>query len=215
MGKNILLIGLGHFGMHIAQELAQRGCELLAVDLSEEKVQSALPWATRAQIGDSRSREFLSSLGVRSFDSCIVAIGEDFQSSLETTDLLRELGARKIIARASTETQEKFLLRIGADEVVYPEKQLAAWTAIRCAADSVLDFFELGDGYSVYELAVPPDWVGRTVGQLDIRKRFGVTILGMREGERLRMNILPDTQLGGGSLLVLGQEKAVFKCFKV
>ena len=214
MSKSILLIGLGRFGLHIAQELSQRGCELLAVDFSEEKVNAALPWVTRAQIGDSRSREFLASLGVRSFDSCIVAIGEDFQSSLETTDLLRELGARKIIARASTDTQEKFLLRIGADEVLFPEKQLAAWTAIRCAAESVLDYFELGDGFSVYELATPPEWIGKTVGQLDIRKKYGLTILGVRDGDRLRMNITPETALGTGSLLVLGQEKAVFKCFK-
>lgn len=215
MGKSILLIGLGRFGIHIAQELSRRGCELLAVDLNEEKVNAALPWATQAQIGDSRSREFLSSLGIRNFDSCIVAIGEDFQSSLETTDLLRELGARKIIARASTDTQEKFLLRIGADEVVFPEKQLASWTAIRCASENVLDFFELGDGYSVYELSAPEDWSGKTVGQLDIRKKYGLTILGVREGERLRMNVTPETVLGSGSLLVLGQERAVFKCFKV
>lgn len=215
MAKSILLIGLGRFGIHIAQQLSQRGCEILAVDLNEEKVNAALTWATQAQIGDSRSREFLSSLGIRNFDSCIVAIGEDFQSSLETTDLLRELGARKIIARASTETQEKFLLRIGADEVVFPEKQLASWTAIRCASESVLDFFELGDGYSVYELSAPEDWYGKTVGQLDIRKKYGLTILGVREGDRLRMNVTPETVLGSGSLLVLGQERAVFKCFRV
>ena len=124
--KSVLLIGLGRFGRHIAKKLYSLGHEVMAVDSNEERVDSILPFVTNAQIGDSTSQEFLSSLGVRNFDACIVAIGDNFQNSLETTDLLKELGARKVIARASRGVQEKFLLRNGADEVVYPEKQLAS-----------------------------------------------------------------------------------------
>ena len=136
--KSIMLIGLGRFGKHIAMKLRELDHQVMAVDHKEELVQEVLPYVTNAQIGDSTNEEFLRSLGVDNYDVCIVAIGDDFQSSLETTSLLKELGARMVVSRASTDVQEKFLLRNGADEVVYPEKQLARWTAIRCSADHIL-----------------------------------------------------------------------------
>ena len=129
--KSILLIGLGRFGKHIALHLNHLGHQVMAVDTSEERVEAVLPIVTNAQIGDSTNADFLESLGVRNYDVCIVAIGNNFQSSLETTSLLSELGARFVVSRAATDVQEKFLLRNGANEVVYPEKQLAKWTAIR------------------------------------------------------------------------------------
>ena len=167
-------------------------------------------------IGDSTNEEFLSSLGIRNFDACIVTIGDNFQNSLETASLLKELGAKKVIARASRGVQEKFLLRNGADEVVYPEKQLAAWTAIRCTSEHILDYIELDKEYSIFELTVPDEWNGNTIIQLDIRKKYGINILGVREQGRLNMNILPDTVLSRGqSMLVLGKPKAVQKCFRI
>lgn len=126
--KSILLIGLGRFGKHIALHLNHLGHQVMAVDTSEERVEAVLPLVTNAQIGDSTNADFLESLGVRNYDVCIVAIGNNFQSSLETTSLLSELGARFVVSRAATDVQEKFLLHNGADEVVYPEKQLAKWT---------------------------------------------------------------------------------------
>lgn len=137
--KSILLIGLGRFGKHIAMHLNHLGHQVMAVDTSEERVEAVLPLVTNAQIGDSTNADFLESLGVRNYDVCIVAIGNNFQSSLETTSLLSELGARFVVSRAATDVQEKFLLRNGANEVVYPEKQLAKWTAIRYSADHILD----------------------------------------------------------------------------
>ena len=128
--KSILLIGLGRFGRHIAIKLNEMGHEIMAIDTDEQRVNETLPIVTSALIGDSTNPDFLSSLGVRNFDACIVAIGDDFQNSLETASLLKELGARRVVARASTDVQEKFLLRNGADEVVYPEKQLAAWRCV-------------------------------------------------------------------------------------
>ena len=138
--KSILLIGLGRFGKHIALHLNHLGHQVMAVDTSEERVEAVLPLVTNAQIGDSTNADFLESLGVRNYDVCIVAIGNNFQSSLETTSLLSELGARFVVSRAATDVQEKFLLRNGANEVVYPEKQLAKWTAIRYSADHILDY---------------------------------------------------------------------------
>ena len=193
--KSILLIGLGRFGKFIAMKLHTMGHQVMAVDTSEERVNALLPYVTNAQIGDSTNEEFLASLGIGNYDSCIVAIGDNFQNSLETAYLLKELGAKKVIARASRGIQEKFLLRNGADEVAYPETQL-------------------DNEYAIFELEIPHEWNGKPIAQLDIRKKFGINILGIRENGRLNMSITPDTVLGRNkSILVLGQEKAVHKCF--
>ncbi|MBE6960858.1 MAG: TrkA family potassium uptake protein [Anaerobutyricum sp.] len=214
--KSILLIGLGRFGRHIALKLNALNHQVMAIDHNEERVNALLPFVTNAQIGDSTNEEFLAALGVGNYDACIVAIGDNFQNSLETTYLLKELGARKIIARASKEMQEKFLLRNGADEVVYPEKQLAAWTAIRCSSEHILEYIELDDEYAIFEVEIPSDWSGKSILELDIRKKHGINILGVRTNGKLNMNITPNTVFGHGtSVLVLGQEKAVHKCFRI
>ncbi|RKI71548.1 TrkA family potassium uptake protein [bacterium 1xD42-67] len=210
--RTVLLIGLGRFGRHVAQKLSDLGHQVMAVDSDEERVDAILPIVTNAQIGDSTDRGFLSSLGVRDFDVCIVAIGDDFQNSLETTDLLKELGARKVIARASRGVQEKFLRRCGADEVVYPEKQLAVWTAIRCTSEHILDYIELDQDHSIFELSVPERWAGRSILQLDLRKKYGINVLGIRRAGKLDMGVGPDTVLDReGSVLVLGRQEMIRK----
>lgn len=214
--KSILLIGLGRFGKHIAMKLRELNHEVMAVDHKEELVQEILPYATGAQIGDSTNEEFLRSLGVDNYDVCIVAIGDDFQSSLETTSLLKELGARMVISRAATDVQEKFLLRNGADEVVYPEKQLAKWTAIRCSADHILDYIEIDSDHAIFEVPIPKGWMGKTVGQLDIRKKYNVNILAVRTGSRLDSFITPDIRLcEGRTLMVMGKYRDLQKCFRL
>ena len=142
--KSVLLIGLGRFGRHIAMKLDELHHEVMAVDLKENRVTAVLPYVGNAQIGDATNEDFLRSLGVRNFDVCIVAIGDNFQNSLETTSLLKELGAKMVVSRAARDVHAKFLLRNGADEVVYPEKQLASWTAIRYSSDHIFDYIELG-----------------------------------------------------------------------
>ena len=214
--KSILLIGVGRFGKDIAQKLTSMNHEVMAVDRSEDRINAILPYVTNAQIGDSTNEEFMRSLGVDNYDACIVAIGDNFQYSLETAFLLKELGAKKVIARASKGTQEKILLRNGADEVVYPEKKIAAWTAITCTSETIMDYIEINGEYAIYEMAVPAEWYDKTVIEIDIRKKYGINILGIMKDEKLNMNISPDTVFEPGtSVLVLGQEKAVFKCFKV
>lgn len=214
--KSILIIGLGRFGSHIARKLNAMGHEVMAVDNNEERINSALDFVTSAQIGDSTNRDFLASLDIASFDSCIVAIGDNFQNSLETAWLLKELGARKVIARASSGVQEKFLLRNGADQVVYPEKQLAVWTAIRCSSDTILDYIEVEGDYSIYELSLPQNWVGKTVGQIDIRRKHGINILGVRKNGTLNLNVTPETLLSpDASILVLGPDDALQKVFRL
>lgn len=214
--KTILLIGLGRYGRHIAIKLHSMGHQIMAVDTKEERVNEVLPYVTNAQIGDSTNEEFLASLGISNYDSCIVAIGDSFQNSLETAYLLKELGAKKVIARASREMQEKFLLRNGADEVVYPEKQLASWTAIRCSSDHILEYTELNDEYAIFELAIPSNWVGKSILQLEIRKKYSINILGIRQNGELNMHITPETIFEKDmSVLVLGNEKSIHKCFKI
>ena len=214
--KSILLIGLGRFGRHIALKLNALNHQVMAIDHNEERVNALLPFVTNAQIGDSTNEEFLAALGVGNYDACIVAIGDNFQNSLETTYLLKELGARKIIARASKEMQEKFLLRNGADEVVYPEKQLAAWTAIRCSSEHILEYIELDDEYAIFEVEIPSNWSGKSILELDIRKKHGINILGVRTNGKLDMNITPDTVLvHDSSILVLGRMKVIQKCFHI
>lgn len=212
--KSILLIGLGRFGKHIALHLNQLGHQVMAVDDVEERIDAVLPFVTNAQIGDSTNPGFLESLGIRNYDVCIVAIGNDFQSSLETTSLLKELGARLVVSRAARDVQAKFLLRNGADEVVYPEKQLAKWTAIRYTADHILDYIELDEEHAMFEVTVPKEWVGRTIGQLDIRKKYNINIMGIMRRGILELTTSSDTMLETkDTLLVLGRNKNLQKCF--
>ena len=214
--KNILLIGLGHFGKHIAMELNQLGHEIMAVDENEEKVNDVLPYVTNAQIGDSTDSDFLKSLGIRNFDVCIVTMSGNFQNSLETTSLLKELGAEFVVSAAKRDVQEKFLLRNGADKVVYPEKQMAKWTAIRYTSDHILDYIEVDDSYAIFEVQVPDNWIGKSIGRIDIRKKYNINILALKEYGKLNMAITPDTVLSSNiTLLVLGDYKSLQKCFKL
>ena len=214
--KSILLIGLGRFGKHIAMHLNQLGHQIMAVDHVEEHVESVLPYVTNAQIGDSTNEDFLRSLGIRNFDVCIVAIGNDFQSSLETTSLLKELGAKLVVSRAARDVQKKFLLRNGADEVVYPEKQLAKWTAIRYSADHIFDYIELDEVHAMLEIPVPESWTGRTIGQIDIRKKYNINIMGIKKDGKLELLLSPDVVLAKDTtMLVLGRNKDLQKCFHI
>ncbi len=214
--KSVLLIGLGRFGKHVAMKLNELEHQVLAVDKNEERVEALMPYVTNAQIGDSTNEEFLKCLGVRDFDLCIVAIGNDFQSSLETTSLLKELGARFVVSRASRDIHAKFLQRNGADEVLYPERQLASWAAIRYTADHIVDYIEIDQDYSIFEVEVPKEWLGKTIAQLDIRKKFNLNILGMKREGKMTLTTEPDTRLDGEStMLVLGKRSDIRKCFHI
>ncbi|MCD8221478.1 MAG: TrkA family potassium uptake protein [Clostridiales bacterium] len=214
--KTILLIGLGRFGRHIALQLNQMGHQVMAVDHIEERVNDILPFVTNAQIGDSTNEDFLRSLGIRNYDVCIVAIGDNFQSSLETTSLLETLGAKMIVSRAARDVHAKFLLRNGADEVVYPEKQLARWAAIRYSSDHILDYIELDEDHAIFEVSVPRDWVGKSIGQLDVRKKYNINIMAVKNHGRMNVSVTPDIMLTKDqTMLVLGEYRCLQKCFHI
>ncbi len=214
--KNILLIGLGRFGKHIAMQLNVLGHQVMAVDLNEDRVNEALPYVTNAQIGDSTNEDFLASLGVGNYDVCIVTISSNFQNSLEATSLLKELGAKLVVSRAERDVQAKFLLRNGADEVVYPEKQMAKWTAIRYTADHILDYIEVDDQHAIFEVDIPESWVGKSIGQLDVRKKYNINIMAIRDSGKINIALTPDTVLPKNiTLLVIGEYKSLQKYFHI
>ena len=214
--KSVLLIGLGRVGKNVAEKLHELGHGVMAVDKNEERVNAALPFTTDGRIGDSTDAEFLRSLGVEDYDVCIVTIGSDFQSSLETACLLKETGAKKVVSRAESDGQAKLLLRNGADEVVYPEKQLATWAAIRYSADHILDYVELDGDYAIFEVSVPPEWAEKSVGEIDIRKKYNVNIMALKRNGKIDANVTPATVLtGDSSMLVLGEYRALQKCFRL
>ncbi len=214
--KNILLIGAGRFGRHTARHFFERGHQVMCIDQDEEQINAILPYVTNALIGDATKQSFMETVGVSDFDVCIVAIGDDFQSSLETTALLKDLGAKFVVSRAARDVHAKFLLRNGADEIIYPERQLAEWTAIRYGSDHILDFIALEGPYSIYEVELPDQWVGKTLIDLDLRRKSKVNVIAVRQAEGLMADVNPDSPFQKGqTLLVIGRDKDVEKCFRL
>ena len=179
--KSVLIIGLGRFGRHMAKKFIEEGNSVLAVDISEVRADNAVSFINNIEIGDSTNEGFIESLGVNNFDICVVAIGENFQAALETTVLLKDFGAPFIIARACRNVHKKLLLRNGADYVVYAERETAERLAVKYGAKNIFDYIELTDDVAIYEVAVPNSWVGKTIVQLDIRKKYNVSILATKQ----------------------------------
>lgn len=214
--KSILLIGVGSFGKLIAKQIHELGHQVMAIDKDEDRINEVLPYVTNALIGDSTNESFLNSIGINNFDVCIETIEDDFQSSLETTYLLKELGGKKVVSRANRAAQEKFLLRNGADEVVNPEKEIAKWTAIRYTSNHILDYVKLDDNHAIFEVNLPGDWIGKSIKEIDIRKKFGINIMAIKENGNMNLTLSPeDVFKEGQTLLVLGEHKAIQKCFHI
>jgi len=176
-----LVIGLGRFGSSLAQRLTELGNEVMAIDKNEETINRIVPYVTQAKIGDCMDEAVLRSLGVESFDACFVCTSEQFQSSLEITSLLKELGAPLVISKSDYGLHSRLLKKIGADEVIFPERDMAQRTAIRFSVNGALEYIELSPGYGIFELGIPEGWAGKTIAELDIRKNYNVNIIGVKE----------------------------------
>ena len=213
MAKNVLVVGAGRFGAYTTKTLAELGHEVMIVDRNENKVTELLPYVTGAEIGDCTNEKFMRSLGVDEFDLCIVAIGDNFTSSLEATSILRDLGARKVVARATSERQERLLLRCGADQTVYPEHQMGRWTAIRYSLNNVLEYIDMPDDHAILKVPVPLEWDGKRVKELGVRRNYGINILGV-EKETMSLNVSADIILHiGDNVLVLGRYDKLRRVF--
>ena len=212
--KQILIIGLGRFGLHIAKKLQEMHIQVLGVDSNEERVKVALSHVTNAEIGDATNQKFLGSLGVANFDVCIVAIGNDFLASLETTSYLKELGAKKVVARAARDHEENFLLRNGADAVVYPEKSMGNLTAIQWSSENVLDYIQVSKDFAVFEIEMPKDWAGKSIGEIDVRKNCKVNIIAVKNSDQVNVSLDSDYRFSEGeSLYIIGKDKDIQRYF--
>lgn len=185
--KSILIIGMGRFGRHLCKNLSQLGNQVMIVDEKEENLEEMLPYVVSAKIGDCTNENVLKSLGISNFDLCFVCIGTNFQSSLEITSLVKELGGRHVVSKANRDIHAKFLLRNGADEVIYPDRDIAEKLAVRYSANHVFDYIELTEEYSIYEIPPFPEWTGKTIKELDIRNRYGIHILGTKANGKAKL----------------------------
>ncbi|MBR6044935.1 MAG: TrkA family potassium uptake protein [Ruminococcus sp.] len=213
--KSVLVLGTGEFGSTIAKRMSELGCDVLAVDSDENVINEISPYVTNSMIGDCTNRELLESLGIPDFDICVVALGGLFQESLEATCTLKELGAKFVMARATNDVQMKFLKMVGADEIAYPEKQTAVRFGTRYASDMILDFISLDSNYSIYEMKIPKDWVGKTLMTIDVRRRHDVNIITLK---RSGMVFIPhaDTEFCADDIaFVIGEMRNIRKCFKI
>ena len=191
--KSILLIGMGQFGQLLGDKLLRLGNEVMIVDRDEDIINPLAPKYTNAVITNCINPDNVKSLDVPSFDACVVTIADDFQSSLEITSILKDLGAKYVVSKANTDIQRKFLFRVGADEVIYPNRDLAEKLAVRLNAQNVYDYIELDETYSIFELAVPDKWIGKTIREANPRAVYNLNILTIKKGNKIMPSPTPDT----------------------
>lgn len=212
--KSILVVGIGRFGKHLCQDLIENGNDVMAVDEDEENLEEILPLVTSAKIGDCTKEEVLKSFGVSNFDICFVCIGTNFQSSLEITSLLKDLGAKYVISKATRDIQAKFLLKNGADEVIYPDRDIAARIAARVSANNVYDYVEMGE-YSIYEIQPIEDWIGKSIREVDFRAKYSVSIMGIKQAGETQIMPSPDHIFRENEhLMVIGKKEHIDRILK-
>ncbi len=210
--KNVLLIGLGRFGRHMAQKLCDLNHQVLVVDKDEHRIQEAMTYVTNAEIGDATDPALIDSLGVRDFDLCVVTMSHDLQASLEITALLKKKGAPFVLVRVSRDTHGQFLLSCGADEIIYPEKQMADWAAVRYSGDHIFDYTRLSSDHAIYETEIPEKWIGHTMVELGVRQRYHLNILAIRRYGDVDPMPSPSYQFTPGDhVILLGSDKDVQK----
>ena len=208
--KNVLLIGLGRFGRHMAQKLYDLHHQVLAIDKDERRIQDAMAYVTNAEIGDATDPTLIDALGVREFDLCVVTMGHDLQASLEITSLLKKRGAPFVLVRVARDAHAQFLLACGADKVIYPEKQLGNWAAVRYSSDHIFDYIQLSPEHAIYETEIPESWIGHTVVDLAVRQKYRLNILAIRKNGQLIPMPGPSHQFSPDErIILLGNEKDV------
>lgn len=211
--KSILIIGLGRFGRHMSQKLIEQGNSVLAIEKNEVRADNAVDILPDIQIGDSTNENFIKSLGVNNFDLCVVAIGDDFQTALETTVLLKDCGAQYILARACKQVHKKLLLRNGADHVVYAEREVAERLAIRYGSKNLFDYIELSADYAIYEISVPDNWVGKSIVEKGVRSKYNINILATKKDGKITPITSPDHVFDEEETLIILAEHNVAKSF--
>ena len=211
--KAVLIIGLGRFGHHLCTEMVRLGNEVMIIDKDEERLADLVPYVTAVKVGDCTNEEVLRSLGVGNFDICFVCIGSNFQSSLEITSLVKDLGAKHVVSKANRDIHAKFLLRNGADEVFYPDRDIAERMAMKYSANHVFDYIELAEGYSIFEIQPDKSWIGKTIGEVNIRAKYHVNVFGIKKKDG-ELDLLPNASYmmnGEDHMMVAGLTKDIDK----
>ncbi|MEH7354528.1 TrkA family potassium uptake protein [Neobacillus drentensis] len=213
MANQYAVIGLGRFGLSIANKLYQSGQEVLGVDVNEEKVEEAHAFVTHSLIADSTDAEALKSIGIRNFDTVIVAIGNDIQASILTVLLLKELGVKKVIAKAINKLHGQVLKKVGADWVVFPERDMGIRVAHQLLSPNVLNFIEISRNYSIEEVKIPDRMKDKTLRELDLRAKFNLSVIAIRHEDDLNISPLPDEKIYFGDVLVVIGENSDLEKF--
>lgn len=210
--KSFLIIGMGSLGNHLCEELSKNNCEIMLADIDPLKLETTYSEVVSARVCDCTKREVLESLGVEDFDVCFVCIEDYFQACLEITDLLKELGAKKVYSTANRKIEEKFLLKNGADRIIYPERDICRKIAgIECS-QHVFDYINVADDYSIFEIEPLKKWLGKTVMELDFRNRYNLNIIAYKTDGKIVPFFNADyTFKENEHLLVLGNARELEK----
>lgn len=206
--KSILIIGMGKFGHHLCTELIKSNNEVMVMDINEEKVRDLIYDVSKAQVGDCSDPKILKGINVPQFDIVFVCIGTNFQSSLEITSLVKEMGAKYVVSKANRDVHAKFLLRNGADDVIYPDRDTAERTSKKYSANHVLDYVALDDNYSIYEINPPQEWVGKTICENNVRQNYNINIITLKADGGSRILPSPDHCIKADDVLMVMGENA-------
>ncbi len=213
--KSFLIIGMSTFGQHLLKELYNKKCDVFIADIDENVITPYLSYAVSAKIADCTNEQVLKTFGVDEFDCCFVCLGGNFTEALEVSSLLKDLGAKKVISEVNRDIEKKFLLRNGADEVIYPEEDMAIRVAAEESSDSVFDFFELSDGYSIYEIAVPAAWTGKSLKELRVREKYNINIIAVKKGGHIIPVLSPDSKFTSDEhIIVMCHQEDIKKFIK-
>lgn len=203
--KQFVVIGIGRFGSAVAETLCKLGHEVLVIDRDDEAVQKISEKVTHAVTADATDENVLKSLGVRNFDVAVIAIGSDIQSSILTTLMLKDMGVGYIVAKAQNELHAKVLLKIGADRIVFPERDMGERVAHNLISSNILEYIELSSEHSIIEYAVPKSWEGKDLRDINMRAKFGVTVVALRNINDEHINISPkaDSKIREGDIMIV------------
>lgn len=203
MAKQFAVIGMGRFGTSVARTLYEMGYDVLGIDSNDDRIQDTMDLVTHAVTADTTDEHALKAIGIRNFDTVVVAIGNDTKNSIMTTLLLKELGVKFIVVKAMDEMHGKVLEKIGADRVVYPERDMGYRVAHNLISPNILDYIELAPDYSIMEITAPAKFVGRSLEQIDIRRKYGCNVMAIKHGKDINISPIASDILHEGDVLVI------------
>lgn len=202
--KNIIVVGMGRFGKSLALTLIQKGCEVLVIDVDEEKIAAVSQEMTQAVVANATDEETMKALGVSNFDGAVVSIGTDIQANILATLILKELGVGYVLSKAISKLHSRLLEKVGADRIVFPESDMGIRVAQNLLSSNVIDYIELSPDYSLIEVVASPRFVGKSLSTLDLRRRFEVNVMAIKKKDgEIMVNPRAEDVIGEGDILIV------------